>query len=80
MHEIRDRIMEQSQNSILEAEAKMMQRVAKEQDRVTEMFNEFTSKFNKRLDEMQVFENVLKDEQDRFEDRLKQSGNEMFAF
>ena len=72
--------MEQSQNSILEAEAKMMQRVAKEQDRVTEMFNEFTSKFNKRLDEMQVFENVLKDEQDRFEDRLKQSGNEMFAF
>ena len=80
MHEIRDRIMEQSQNSILEAEAKMMQRVAREQDRVTEMFNEFTSKFNKRLDEMQVFENVLKDEQDRFEDRLKQSGNEMFAF
>ena len=80
MHEMRDRLMEQSQNAILEAEAKMMQRVIREQDRVSEMFNEFIAKFNKRLDEMQGFENALKDEQDRFEDRLKQSGNEMFAF
>ncbi len=80
MHEMRDRLMEQLQNAILEAEAKMMQRVAREQDRVSEMFNEFIAKFNKRLDEMQGFENALKDEQDRFEDRLKQSGNEMFAF
>ena len=80
MHEMRDRLMEQSQNAILEAEAKMMQRVTREQDRVSEMFNEFIAKFNKRLDEMQGFENALKDEQDRFEDRLKQSGNEMFAF
>ncbi len=63
--------MEQSQNAILEAEAKMMQRVTREQDRVSEMFTEFIAKFNKRLDEMQVFENALKDEQDRFEDRLK---------
>lgn len=63
--------MEQSQNAILEAEAKMMQRVTREQDRVSEMFTEFIGKFNKRLDEMQVFENALKDEQDRFEDRLK---------
>lgn len=80
MHEIRDRIMEQSQTSILEAEAKMMQRVMREQDRVTEMFNEFTSKLSKRLDEMQGFENALKDEQDRIEDRIKQSANELFAF
>lgn len=58
----------------------MIQRVTREQDRITDMFNEFTSKLNKRLDEMQVFENALKDEQDRFEDRLKQSGNELFAF
>jgi hypothetical protein len=58
----------------------MMQRVTREQDRVSEMFNEFIAKFNKRLDEMQGFENALKDEQDRFEDRLKQSGNELFAF
>jgi hypothetical protein len=71
MHEMRDRLMEQSQNAILEAEAKMMQRVTREQDRVSEMFTEFIGKFNKRLDEMQVFENALKDEQDRFEDRLK---------
>ena len=49
----------------------MIQRVTREQDRITDMFNEFTSKLNKRLDEMQVFENALKDEQDRFEDRLK---------
>ena len=71
MHEMRDRLIEQSQNAILEAEAKMMQRVTREQDRVSEMFTEFIAKFNKRLDEMQVFENALKDEQDRFEDRLK---------
>jgi hypothetical protein len=71
MHEMRDRLIEQSQNAILEAEAKMMQRVKREQDRVSEMFTEFIGKFNKRLDEMQVFENALKDEQDRFEDRLK---------
>ena len=71
MHERRDRLIEQSQNAILEAEAKMMQRVTREQDRVSEMFTEFIAKFNKRLDEMQVFENALKDEQDRFEDRLK---------
>jgi protein subunit release factor A len=71
MHEMRDRLMEQLQNAILEAEAKMMQRVSREQDRVSEMFNEFIAKFNKRLDEMQGFENALKDEQDRFEDRLK---------
>jgi hypothetical protein len=71
MHEMRDRLIEQSQNAILEAEAKMMQRVTREQDRVSEMFTEFIGKFNKRLDEMQVFENALKDEQDRFEDRLK---------
>ena len=45
-----------------EAEAKMMQRVTKEQDRVTEMFNDFTSKLGIKLDEMQVFENTLKDE------------------
>jgi hypothetical protein len=44
--------MEQSQNSIMEAEAKMMQRVTLEQDRVSEMFNDFTNKLNKRLDEM----------------------------
>jgi hypothetical protein len=62
MHEMRDRLMEQSQNSIMEAEAKMMQRVTLEQDRVSEMFNDFTNKLNKRLDEMQVFENTLKDE------------------
>lgn len=49
----------------------MMQRVTREQDRVSEMFTEFIGKFNKRLDEIQVFENALKDEQDRFEDRLK---------
>ena len=77
---MRDRIMEQSQNSILEAEAKMMQRVTREQDRVTEMFNEFSSKLSKRLDDIQVFENALKDEQDRIEDRLKQSANELFSF
>jgi hypothetical protein len=46
----------------MEAEAKMMQRVTLEQDRVSEMFNDFTNKLNKRLDEMQVFENTLKDE------------------
>lgn len=40
----------------------MMQRVTREQDRVSEMFNEFIAKFNKRLDEMQGFENALKDE------------------
>ena len=58
----------------------MMQRVTKEQDRVTEMFNDFTSKLGIKLDEMQVFENTLKDEQDRLEGRLKQNANESYAF
>ena len=55
-------MMEQSQKALDEAEAKMMQRVYKEQERATELFYEFNAKVGKKIEDMQVFENVLKDE------------------
>jgi len=47
---------------------------------VAEMFQDFSVKFGKKLDDMQVFENVLKDEEDRLEERLKQNANEQYSF
>ena len=47
-------------------------------ERFNEHFEVLRLKMYKKIEELQSFLNAVKDEQDRFNERLKQSGTEIF--
>jgi hypothetical protein len=71
MQDMKDKLIQQSQKDLDQAEGKMIQRIGLEMDRFNDHFEGLKVKMYKKIEELQGFVNAIKDEQDRFADRIK---------
>ena len=72
--------MKQSQREIEAAEGRMIQAIHREQEKARREAEENRENVEKRVRDIQVYLNEVKEEQDRQGERIKISSSEMFQF
>ena len=80
MQEAIEKFILDSKREIDHVESRMIQGINKEQQRVSKEIETIGLKLEKRVDELAIYHNALKDENDRLSDRLQANTSEIVQF
>jgi guanylate kinase len=80
MKEAIEKFILDSKREIDHVESRMIQGINKEQQRVSKEIETIGLKLEKRVDELAIYHNALKDENDRLSDRLQGNTSEIVQF